>query len=175
MVRIKSSIADISAKRSSGICPASTPSSSSSASPASSNTPSCARRIFRYATRSAGSASKCRMMAIDTTLSAPCSLIPRTPVDPRLLKTLISVVGKRIARPPEVTSITSSFSSAIAAFTSVTPSGNFIAILPLRMTLVKSDRSFCRTSPSDVANTICRSSHSASGASTGIRAAIDTP
>ena len=55
------------------------------------------------------------------------------------------------------------------------PSGSFIAILPLRMTLVKSSSALRRTSPSEVANMICRLAHSASGTSTGRIAATETP
>jgi hypothetical protein len=61
------------------------------------------------------------------------------------------------------------------AFTRLTPSGSFIAILPLRITFTKSDSALRRTSPSEVANTIWSASHSASGTSTGISAATDTP
>ena len=86
-----------------------------------------------------------------------------------------SVVGKRIALPIRVVSITSSPSEQIRASISRVPSGSFIAILPLRMTLVKSSSALLRTSPSEVANMIWRLAHSASGASTGMMAATPTP
>ena len=101
--------------------------------------------------------------------------MPRTPVDLRPLKTRTSVVGKRIARPARVTSMTSSSSAQMRAFTSSIPSGRSMAILPLRLTLVKSLSALRRTSPAVVAKTICRSFHSSSGRSTGMIAAIDTP
>ena len=101
--------------------------------------------------------------------------MPRTPVESRPLKTRTSVAGKRIARPRLVVSITSSSSEQMRALISRTPSGSFIAILPLRMTLVKSSSALRRTSPSEVANMICRLAHSASGTSTGMIAAIETP
>ena len=93
---------------------------------------------------------------METTLSSPFSLIPRTPTEARLLKTRTSVAGKRIARPELVTSMTSSSFDAMRALISVVSawsSSNFMAILPLRMTLVKSDSLFLRTVPADVANT----------------------
>ncbi len=94
------------------------------------------------------------MTDIETTISFAASRMPRTPVESRPLKIRTSVVGKRIARPRAVTSITSSFSSQIRAFTRLTPSGSFIAILPFDFTLVKSDSAFRRTSPSEVAKKI---------------------
>ena len=115
---------------------------------------------------------------METTLSPSASLIPLTPVEARDWKTRTSVVGKRIALPVAVTSITSSDSEQMRALTSVASSSspsNFIAILPLRMTLVKSDSAFRRTPPLDVANMICNSPHSSSGRSTGIIAAMETP
>ncbi len=89
--------------------------------------------------------------------------MPRTPVESRPEKTRTSVVEKRIARPRAVTIITSSCSSQIETFTRLTPSGSFIAILPFRFTLVKSDSRLRRTSPSEVAKTTCRRSHSSLG------------
>ncbi len=61
------------------------------------------------------------------------------------------------------------------AFTRLTPSGSFMAILPFDLTLVKSLSALRRTSPWEVAKTICRFSHSSSGTSTGMIAAIETP
>ena len=88
-----------------------------------------------------------------TTRSSLASRTPRTPVESRPLKTRTSVVGKRIARPDAVTSITSSSVVAMRTPTSSTPSGSFMAILPFVRTLVKSDSALRRTSPSDVAKT----------------------
>ena len=62
-----------------------------------------------------------------------------------------------------VVSITSSPSEQMRASISRMPSGSFIAILPLRMTLVKSSSALRRTSPSEVANMICRLAHSVLG------------
>ena len=112
---------------------------------------------------------------MDTTRSSPARRMPRTPVESRPLKIRTSVVGKRIARPMAVTSITSSFSSAMRTSTRLTPSGSFIAILPFDLTLVKSDSALRRTSPSEVAKITCSASHSCSGTSTGISAAIEVP
>ena len=56
-----------------------------------------ARRILRYAARSAGSASKWRMIDIETTVSSPCSLIPRTPTDERELKQEIALFSRNDA------------------------------------------------------------------------------
>ncbi len=91
------------------------------------------------------------------------------------MNTRTSVVGKRIARPDAVTSITSSSSVQMRALTSSTPSGSFIAILPLRITLVKSESALRRTSPVEVAKKIWSLSQSSSGASTGMIAAMLTP
>ena len=96
-------------------------------------------------------------------------------MDERPENTRTSVVGKRIARPCRVTSITSSSSDAMRAFTSATPSGSCIAILPPRRTLVKSDSALRRTSPAVVANTIWSSSQWSSGRSTGNTAAMPVP
>ncbi len=85
------------------------------------------------------------------------------------------MTGNRIALPSRVVSITSSSSEQVRASIRRTPSGSFIAILPLRMTLVKSSSALRRTSPSEVANMICRLAQSASGASTGMIAATPTP
>ena len=115
------------------------------------------------------------MTDIETTLSFPKSLIPRTPVDFRPLNTLTAVVEKRIALPESVNSIISSSSPAIRAFTSAVPSFKSIAIFPFDRTLVKSDNAFLRTSPAEVAKIICKLSHSFSSTSTGIIAAIETP
>jgi hypothetical protein len=101
--------------------------------------------------------------------------MPRTPVESRPLKTRTSVVGKRIARPSAVTSITSSSPCRCARSRGSRPSGSFIAILPLRLTLVKSDSALRRTSPSEVAKKIWSWSHSSSGRSTGMIAAMETP
>jgi hypothetical protein len=101
--------------------------------------------------------------------------MPRTPVEPRPLKIRTSPTGKRIARPPRVVSMTSSASEQIRALISRMPSGSRIAILPLRMTLVKSSSALRRTSPSEVANMICRLAQSASGLSTAMIAAIPVP
>ena len=118
------------------------------------------------------------MIDMETTLSSPCSLIPRTPVELRELNTRTSVAGKRIARPESVTNMTSSSFDAMRALIKIVSScspSNFIAILPLRITFVKSDNLLRRTVPADVAKTTCRSSHSSSGRSTGMIAAIETP
>ena len=115
------------------------------------------------------------MIAIETTASPSARRMPRTPVESRPLKTRTSVAGKRMARPSRVVSITSSSSDAMQALISRVPSGSFIAILPLRMTLVKSSSALRRTSPSEVAKTICRLAHSSSGTSTGRIAATETP
>ena len=115
---------------------------------------------------------------MDTTVSFAPSLMPRTPTDARLLNTRTSVAGKRMARPELVISITSSSLDAMRALIRVVPScspSNFIAILPLRMTLVKSDSLLRRTVPAEVAKTTCRSSQSFSSRSTGMMAATDTP
>ena len=77
--------------------------------------------------------------------------MPRTPVEPRDWNTRTSVAAKRIARPLAVTSITSSPSVAMRTPIRLTPSGSFMAILPLRMMLVKSDSALRRTSPPSVA------------------------
>ena len=74
------------------------------------------------------------------------------------MKIRTSFVGKRIARPMAVISITSSVSSAMRTSTRLTPSGSFIAILPFARTLPKSDSALRRTSPVDVAKTIWSSS-----------------
>ena len=115
------------------------------------------------------------MTDIETTLSLPVSLIPRTPVEAREFMIRKSVEEKRMALPLSVINITSSSSLQIRAFTSSTSSGNFIAIFPFDRTFVKSDRRLRRTSPCVVANTICKSPQSASSRSTGIIAATDTP
>ena len=91
------------------------------------------------------------------------------------MKTRTSVARKRIARPALVVSITSSPSEQMRALISRTPSGSFIAILPLVLTLVKSSSALRRTSPSEVANITCRLAHSSSGTSIGMIAAIETP
>ena len=101
--------------------------------------------------------------------------MPRTPVESRPLKMRTSVVGKRMARPERVVSITSSSSEAMRALISRTPSGSFMAILPLRMTLVKSSSALRLTSPSEVAKITCSAAHSSSGTSTGMIAAMETP
>ena len=132
-------------------------------------------RILKYAVRSSEEALTCLITAIETTLSSGASLIPLTPVESLPLNTLTSVVGKRIALPRDVVSKKSSYSVAIRTLTIETPSGNFIAILPFDFTLVKSDNAFLLTPPASVANTICRLPHSSSGASIGIKAAIETP
>ena len=96
------------------------------------------------------------MIDIETTASLPVSLMPRTPTEARLLNTRTSVAEKRIARPELVVSMTSSSFEAMRALISVVSacsSSNFIAILPLRITLVKSDSLFRRTVPAEVANT----------------------
>ena len=80
-----------------------------------------------------------------------------------------------MARPFRVVSITSSSSDAMRALIRRVPSGSFMAILPLRMTLVKSSSAFRRTSPSEVAKITCSFAHSSSGTSTGMIAAIETP
>ncbi len=115
------------------------------------------------------------MTAIETTSSPPASRMPRTPVESRPLKMRTSVTRKRIALPRRVVSMTSSSSEQIRALISRTLSGSFMAILPLRMTLVKSSSALRRTSPSEVANITCRLAHSSSGTSTGMIAAIETP
>ena len=87
------------------------------------------------------------------TWSSPSSLMPRTPTESRPAKTRTSVTGKRIALPAAVASRMSSFSLQTCTPISRVPSSSFMAILPLALTLVKSDRRLRRTVPAEVTKT----------------------
>ncbi len=69
--------------------------------------------------------------------------------------------------PSLVVSSTSSWSVQVCTPTMPSPASSFIAILPLRLMLAKSDSTLRRTSPDLVANTTFSFSHSASSSGSG--------
>ena len=128
----------------------------SSSSDASSSTPVAARRNARdcliYAARTVASDSPCVNIAIPMILSSAPRFIPRTPVELRPAKTRISLTGKRIQRPRYVAKNTSWSSLHGRTEIKLSPSSNFIAILPFARIESKSDIRLRRTVPDAVAN-----------------------
>ena len=86
------------------------------------------------------------------TSSPSSSLMPRTPVEVRPVKTRTSATGKRMPGRCAAASSTSSSSVQVCTPISRSPSSSFMAILPLAITLTKSESSLRRTSPGAVAN-----------------------
>ncbi len=152
--------------------PASVAAASSTSSP---EARSRARFCFRKAARSSGEASTARRMAIEMTRSPSARRMPRTPVDSRPANTRTSPTAKRIARPSAVVSSTSWFSAASDTPTMCSSSPSFMAILPARFTLTKSDSLLRRTSPEVVANTTSNRSQLASSSGSGRIEVIASP
>ena len=129
---------------------------SSSSSPASSSMPVAARRNARlcliYAPRMAASDSPCVNIAIPIILSSAPNVIPRTPVELRPANTRISDTGNRMQRPRYVAKNTSWSSVHGRTEIKLSPSSNFIAILPFARIESKSDVRLRRTVPDAVAN-----------------------
>ena len=129
---------------------------SSSSSDASSSTPVAARRAARdclmYAARTAASDSPCVNIAIPMIRSSAPRFIPRTPVELRPANTRISSTGNRMQRPRYVAKNTSCSSLHGRTEIKLSPSSNFIAILPFARIESKSDIRLRRTVPDAVAN-----------------------
>ena len=89
---------------------------------------------------------------MEMTSSPSCRRTPRTPVESRPLNTRTSSALKRIARPRAVVSSTSSSAVHRPTPTIRSSPSSFMAILPARFTVAKSDSLLRRTSPAWVAN-----------------------
>ena len=112
---------------------------------------------------------------MDITASPSPRRMPRLPVELRPEKTLTSVTGKRMHLPPRLASSASSSSEQVCTPISRSPWSSFMAILPLAMTLVKSDSRLRRTLPDSVANMTWRSPQQSSSSGSGMRVVMTSP
>ena len=115
---------------------------------------------------------------IEITSSPSASAMPRTPVEARLWNTRTVATGKRMARPWRVASSTSCSSLQTLTPISRSPASspsNFMAILPVWLTLTKSLSSLRRTPPRAVANITWSVAQLASSSGIGMTALIVSP
>ncbi len=112
---------------------------------------------------------------MEMTASPEASFTPRTPVDSRLWNTRTSPAAKRMQRPSAVVSSTSWSSVQICTPRMCSPSPSFMAILPARLTLTKSDSLLRRTSPEEVAKITSSRSHCASSSGSGRTVVMRSP
>ena len=112
---------------------------------------------------------------MEMTFSPSPMVMPRTPVESRPLKTRTSPTSKRIARPPEVVSSTSSLAEQVATSTMPSPSSSFMAILPLRLISTKSASELRRTVPRVVENMMSSFCQSASSSGSGMIDVMRSP
>ena len=101
--------------------------------------------------------------------------MPRTPMESRPLKTRTSGTAKRMHWPLAVVSSTSSRSVQICTSTMASPSSSFMAILPPRLTWMKSDNLLRRTVPREVANMTSSRSQDASSSGIGMIVVMRSP
>jgi len=112
---------------------------------------------------------------MEITSSPLANLTPRTPVDERLEKTRSPETGNRMHLPRRVESRTSSSAVQVRTRTKRSPSFSFMAILPLAMTLVKSDSKLRRMEPDAVEKRTERSAQVSSSSCSGSKVVMVSP